>query len=189
MCGYTSLMPADDTPTVIHDPVINDAADRILGRIILRHGALTFALLVFAPFVMWFVNLPGTPLYADRRFLDTVSVFVILLPFFVGTNRLFAARLAIGRELAQAGRWREAVAALDPFAGMGQRFLDPTGEAHFWLARAYAGQGETAKAKGAGEFVRRYRPGVWAQKLEEPQEKTARAANRAGGKKQTRSRF
>lgn len=181
-------MPADDALPVISTPVINDEADRTLGRIILRHGALTFALLVLAPFVMWYVNLPGTPLYADRRFLDTVSVFVILLPFFVGTNRLFAARLRIGRDLAQAGRWREAVAALDPFAGPTQRFLDPTGEAHYWLARAYAGQGETAGADKAREFIRRHRPGIWAQKLEEPQEKTTRAANRRGGKKQTRSR-
>lgn len=177
-------MPAADLP-----PVINAEADRILGRIILRHGALTFALLVLAPFVMWYVNLPGTPLYADRRFLDTVSVFVILLPFFVGTNRLFAARLAIGRELAQAGRWREAVAALDPFAGMGQRFLDTSGEAHYWLTRAYAGLDETAKADKARQFVQRHRPGVWAQKLQEPQEKTTRTAKGRAVKKQTRSRF
>ena len=80
-------------------------------------------------------------------------------------NRLFAARLRLGRDLVQRRQWAAAIAALDPFAGPSQRFLDGTGEAHYLLARAYAGAGDAAKAARAREFLRRHRPGPWAKKL------------------------
>lgn len=146
------------------NPIITEEADRALGRIILRYGGLAFLLLLLATVGMAFVNIPQSRFYPIHRRLDTLSVLIILLPFFVGINRLFEARLRLGREFVQKGAWREAVAALDPFAGPGQRFLDRTGEAHFLLAQAYDGLGERARAEAARAFLRRHRPGAWAEK-------------------------
>lgn len=147
-------------------PVINQDADRVLGRIIIRYGLATMVLLVIMTVVMTLVNvyIPG-PLH---RFLDTVGLLLVMLPFFAGMNKLFAARLALGRELVTQKRWREAMAALDPFAGPTQRFLDKTGEAHYLLSLAYQGAGDTQRAAQARAFVRRHRAGPWAQRLDKP---------------------
>jgi len=154
-------------------PIINDAADRMLGRIIIRYGLLSLALLTLVSLVMIPVNAPFGELYRAHRvrdvvrilILDFLSTLVVLLPFFLGINRLFAARLRLGRDLVGRRRWREAVAALDPFAGPTQRFLDRTGEAHYWLALAYAGAGDQKKAEATRAFLLRHRPGAWAEKL------------------------
>ena len=154
---------------ITHDsaPVISAEADRVLGRIILRYGAVTFALLVAASFGMAFVNLdvPQNPLFRWHKPLDMVSILIVLIPFFLGMNKLFATRLRLGRDLVRRRQWAAAVAALDPFAGPSQRFLDATGEAHYMLALAYAGAGDAARAARAREFLRRHRPGPWADKL------------------------
>lgn len=149
-----------------NDPVINEDADRVLGRIIIRAGLATLVLLVIMTLVMTFVNVfvPG-PLH---RFLDTVGLLVVMLPFFAGMNKLFAARLVMGREFVAQKRWQEAVAALDPFAGATQRFLDKSGEAHYLLSLAYQGQGDSGRAESARAFVRRHRAGLWAQRLDKP---------------------
>lgn len=146
-----------------HAPVINEAADRALGRIIVRYGLATFALLIVMTVVMSVVNalVPGSL----HRFLDTVGLLVVMLPFFAGMNKLFAMRLQLGREFVQRKQWREAVAALDPFAGAGQRFLDKTGEAHYLLALAYQGTGDNIHAARARAFLARHRAGKWAQRL------------------------
>ncbi len=154
-------------------PIINDEADRMLGRIIIRYGLLSLALLTLVSLVMIPVNANFGELYRAHRLrdvartltLDFLSTLVVLLPFFLGINRLFAARLRLGRDLVAQRRWREAVAALDPFAGPTQRFLDRTGEAHSLLALAYAGAGDPSKAEAAHAFVLRHRPGAWADKL------------------------
>lgn len=154
-------------------PLINDEADRMLGRIIIRYGLLSLALLTLVSLVMIPLNAPFGELYRAHRFhdvarilaLDFLSTLIVLLPFFLGINRLFDARLRLGRDLVAQRRWREAVAALDPFAGPSQRFLDRTGEAHSLLALAYAGAGDPTKAEAARAFVLRHRPGAWAEKL------------------------
>lgn len=154
-------------------PIINDEADRLLGRIIIRYGLLSLALLTLVSLVMIPINAPFGELYRAHRVrevariltLDFLSTLVVLLPFFLGINRLFATRLRLGRDLTAQRRWREAVAALDPFAGPSQRFLDRTGEAHALLAQAYIGTGDAGKAEAARAFVLRHRPGVWADKL------------------------
>ena len=155
----TNTRPKDNAP------VISEEADRILGRIILRYGAVTFAILVAASFLMAFVNIPQSGVYRWHKPLDMLSILVVLIPFFLGMNKLFAARLAIGRDLVQRRQWSGAIAALDPFAGPSQRFLDSSGEAHYLLALAYAGAGDTARAARAREFLRRHRRGPWADKL------------------------
>lgn len=175
-------MPATD------DPIINDEADRLLGRIIIRHGLLCLALLTLVSLLMVPVNAHFGDFYRAHRLrdvvrvliLDFLSVLLVLVPFFLGINRLFAARLRLGRDLAGQRRWREAVAALDPFAGPSQRFLDQTGEAHYLLALAYAGAGDAQKAEAARAFVLRHRPGPWAKKLEEapPLSRAARQEKR-----------
>jgi hypothetical protein len=163
-------------------PVINEEADRVLGRIIVRYGFLTFGLLVIVTVGMSFVNalILGPSHKVFRQSIDALSILIVLTPFFLGVNRLFTARLRLGRELVAQRRWREAVAALDPFAGRGQRFLDSTGEAHALLAQAYAGQGNVARADAARAFVQRHRPGPWADAVATPkirQEKRSRTAN------------
>jgi hypothetical protein len=166
-------------------PVINDEADRVLGRIITRYGAATFALLILATFGMSVVNLdvPANHLYKYHKPLDLLSILVVLIPFFIGMNRLFAARLKMGREFVAARRWREAVAALDPFAGRGQRFLDGSGEAHYLLAQAYAGVGQTAKAEAIRAFVLKHRAGIWADKIKSaPPQAGTRPRRRADSK-------
>lgn len=165
-------------------PIINDQADRMLGRIIIRYGLLSLALLTLVSLVMIPVNAPFGELYRAQHvravfrilMLDFLSTLVVLLPFFLGINRLFATRLRLGRDLTAQRRWREAVAALDPFAGPTQRFLDRTGEAHALLAQAYVGVGDTQKAEATRAFVLRHRPGVWAD-----QARTARPAVPASG--------
>lgn len=156
--------PASRTQT----PVITEEADRRLGRIILRHGALTFALLLVITFVMAFVNIPQSRLYHIHRMLDTLSVLVVVIPFYLGINRLFAARLEIGRDLVAERQWTQAIAALEPFNSPSQRFLDGTGEAHYLIAQAYSALGKTAKATAARNFVLKHRRGVWADKLQPP---------------------
>lgn len=163
-------------------PIINDDADRLLGRIILRYGMATFALLVLATFGMSIVNIDvqQNHLFRYHKPLDILSILIVLIPFFIGINRLFAARLKMGREFIGQRRWREAMAALDPFAGIGQRFLDGSGEAHYMLAQAYAATGQSAKAEAMRAFVLRHRPGIWTDKINSaparPSVKSAKAA-------------
>lgn len=157
-------------------PLINEQADRQLGRLILRYGLLTLVVLTVVSLVMTPVNAPFGAFYRLHRWrdvvrvlaLDFLGVLVILIPFFLGISRVFAARLRLGREFVAQRRWGEAIAALDPFAGAGQRFLDGTGEAHALLAQAYAGAGDRVKADKARTFVLRHRRGPWADKLTAP---------------------
>ncbi len=151
--------------------VINPEADRRLGRIALTYGLIVFALLVLTTLLLPFINAASQPRTLGELIhkpklaaLNLGSILIVLIPFYFGIHRLFAARLEIGRERAQAHAWREAVAALEPFAAPMQRFLDGSGEAHFLLAQAYAGLGEKGKAEAARAFVRR-KKGVWAEKL------------------------
>ena len=151
--------------------VINREADRRLGRIAITYGLIVFALLVVTTLLLSFANagtqpktlgdLIHNPKLAGLNFL---SILVVIVPFYFGIHRLFAARLEIGRERVGARAWREAVAALEPFTAPMQRFLDGSGEAHYLLAQAYTGLGDKVKAESARAFVRR-KKGVWAEKL------------------------
>src|SRR5579883_2114790 len=86
------------------DHLIDEQTDRELSRIVIRH------------------------------LLDFVSILIVMSPFFLGTNRFFAARLRFGREFVEKREWHKAVASLEAFNHIGQRFLDPTGEAHYLLS-------------------------------------------------------
>jgi hypothetical protein len=143
-------------------PLINEEADSELGRIMVRYGLATIILAIAMTIPMAYLNTRRSVFFA---FLDGVSALVPLLPFFFGIKKMFVARLRIGRELLQARKWKQAVAALEPFAGVTQRFLDSTGEAHYLLASAYDGLGEREKALKARAFVLNHRPGPWAEKL------------------------
>lgn len=142
------------------DCIINEQADRELGRLIIKYGLLSAVLLVIIPLAMVPFNVQSSPFFGDRRFIDTVSTFVVLLPFFLGTSRVFAARLRIGRELIQRKQWNQAVAALEPFAKPTQRFMDTTGEAHKLLAVAYSKLGNSELADQALQFASAYRSGI-----------------------------
>ncbi len=151
--------------------VINPEADRRLGRIALTYGLIVFALLVVTTLLLSVFNAGSQPktlgdlIHSPKlAALNLLSILVVIVPFYFGIHRLFTARLEIGRERVGARAWREAVAALEPFAAPMQRFLDGSGEAHFLLAQAYAGLGEKGKAESARAFVRR-KKGVWAEKL------------------------
>ena len=149
---------------------INPDADRRLRRIAVFFGLLVVLLLVLTSFGLSWVNALYHPqtlkdlLTPKLIALNLFSILVVLVPFYAGIYRLYAARLEIGRERVEARAWGEAVAALEPFAAPMQRFLDGTGEAHYLLAQAYLGLGSKQKADTAQAFVRR-KKGVWAEKL------------------------
>lgn len=150
---------------------INPEADRRIGRIAITYGLLVFALLILTTLALSYANAASQPktladlIHSPKlAALNLGSILIVLVPFYFGIHRLFAARLEIGRERVGARAWREAAAALEPFAAPMQRFLDGSGEAHFLLAQAYAGMGEKGKAEAARAFVRR-KKSVWAEKL------------------------
>ena len=159
-------------PTVMPHPtqsaVINPEADRRLGRIALSYGAIVLTLLLATTFAMPYLNARFAVPIVWKAVLNGASLLIVLLPFYAGIYRLFAARLEIGRERVQARAWNEAAAALEPFNAPLQRFLDGSGEAHYLLALAYAGLGEKAKAEKMREFVRRKTGSPWAAKLQTP---------------------
>ena len=133
-------------------------------------GILVFALLVLTTFGLSWANARYHPqtlkdlLTPQLIALNLLSILIVLIPFYAGIHRLYAARLEIGRERVQARAWSEAVAALEPFDAPMQRFLDGTGEAHYLLAQAYAALGSKERAEKARAYVRR-KKGVWAEKL------------------------
>lgn len=145
--------------------VINADADRRLARISLLYTGISFVLLLalmfFVPDILAHHLLP-LPL---RFLLQWGSLLVVFVFFLVGTDRMNAARLDIGRERVQARVWSEAVAALHPFDSFVLRFWDRSGEAHFLLAQAYAGLGDKVRAEKARAFVRRKPGSPWAEKL------------------------
>jgi fumarate reductase subunit D len=149
---------------------INPDADRRLGRIGIFYGVLVFALLVLTTFGLSWANARYHPqtlkalLTPQLIVLNLLSILVVLIPFYAGIHRLYAARLEIGRERVAARAWGEAVAALEPFTAPMQRFLDGTGEAHYLLAQAYMGLGSKTQAETARAFVRR-KKSVWAEKM------------------------
>ena len=165
--------------------VINPEADRRLGRIAITYGLIVFALLVLTTLLLSVVNAASQPRTLGELIhkpklaaLNLGSILIVLIPFYFGIHRLFAARLEIGRERVGARAWREAVAALEPFAAPMQRFLDGSGEAHYLLAQAYTGMGEKGKAESARAFVRR-KKGAWADKLTPGRGQIAASKNRA----------
>ncbi|MCW3062188.1 MAG: hypothetical protein ABIY70_05685 [Capsulimonas sp.] len=164
-------MPAPTKPNTkrpADQPIINEQADRLLGRIILRYGIAVFALLFLTPLLMAQFNNEHSPYWKWHKVIDFVSMLPVFAFFFLGVSKLFGARLKMGRDFVERGAWREAVAALDPFEGATQRFLDSTGEAHYLLSKAYAGAGDKAKAERTRQFVLKNRPGPWADKLRDP---------------------
>ena len=185
MC-YHSLMPDPE-------PLINEDADRALGRILIRYGLWTLLALTLATVVMVPVNAPFGLYWRAGMWRDVfriavwdmASIFVVLLPFFRGTGRVFAERLRIGRVLVSERRWREAAAALEPFAAPGQRFLDTTGEAHALLAQSYAGSGEKAKAESVRLWLSRHRP-KWNGSVQENAPPTLNKGARRGARPRRR---
>jgi hypothetical protein len=146
--------------------IINEQADKQLFGIFKKFMGITLGLLIFLTAVMALANVPNFIFFHYHKSLDVLAVFIVLIPFYGGIHKLFATRLDIGRDLVEQGQWKQAVAALDPFAATGQRFLDNTGEAHYLLARAYLGVKEKEKAEAARQFVLKHRKGVWANELE-----------------------
>ena len=146
--------------------VINAEADKRLGRIALSFGVLVFALLVLTTFAVPYADYKFRLPLVPKAILNGLSLLVVLVPFYFGIYKLFQARLEIGRERVQARAWTEAVAALEPFSAPMQRFLDPSGEAHYLLGQAYAGAGDKARAEKVRAFVRRKTGSPWAEKLQ-----------------------
>lgn len=145
--------------------IINADADRQLARISLLYTGISFVLLLALMFLVPYI-IVRYPLPPPLRFLlQWGSLLVVFVFFLVGTDRMNAARLDIGRERVQARVWSEAVAALRPFDSLLTRFWDRSGEAHFLLAQAYAGLGDKVRAEKARAFVRRKPGSPWAEKL------------------------
>ena len=145
--------------------VINADADRRLARISMLYSGVSFVLLLALMFLIPYV-LVHYPLPPVFKFgLQWGTLLLVMVPFLLGLDRMNAARLDIGRERVQARAWSEAVAALRPFDSLLMRFWDRSGEAHYWLAQAYAGLGDKVRAEKARAFVRRKTQSPWAEKL------------------------
>ena len=159
-------MPSLQKSPVPRSYVINADADRRLARIAMINFGIFVVLLTAITVGMSVVNAStALPLW-PKRLLNGLSLLVVLVPFYFGIYKQFQTRLEIGRERAQARAWAEAVAALAPFDTPFQRFLDASGEAHYWLGQAYAGLGDKIRAEKARAFVRRKTGSPWAEKLQ-----------------------
>jgi hypothetical protein len=156
--------PKTEKPTA--EPIITPEADQELFRVMLIYFVITFVLLMVVSIGMAPINIPGNPFFPYHRFLDYASTLMIMIPFFLGTNKVSAIKLRWGRLLVNERRWKEAVAALDSFVRFGQQSFDTTGEAHYLLATAFARTGEPVKAERARAFVLKHRAsGPWAERL------------------------
>ena len=145
--------------------IINADADRRLTRMSLLYSGTSFVLLLALTFLIPYANARQHLPYLLKFLVNWGSLLIVLIPFFLGVDRMNAARLDIGRERVQARAWSEAVAALLPFDSLLQRFWDRSGEAHYWLGQAYAGLGDKARAEKARAFVRRKTGSPWAELL------------------------
>lgn len=151
-------------PPALRSYLINADADRRLTRLSLLYSGTSFALLLGLTFLIPYANARQHLPYLLKFLINWGSLLVVLIPFFLGIDRMNTARLDIGRERVQARAWSEAVAALQPFDSLLQRLWDRSGEAHYWLGQAYAGLGDKVRAEKARAFVRR-KDGPWAEKL------------------------
>ena len=158
-------MPTSPPTSASQTSVINPDADRRLGRIALSFGAVVFVLLILTTFAVPYADIRFHLPLLPKALLNGASMLVVLIPFYAGIIRLYAARLEIGRERVGVRAWPEAVAALEPFASPMQRFLDHTGEAHYLLGTSYAALGDKVRAEKARAFVRRKTGSPWAEKL------------------------
>ena len=158
-------MPAPPTKTSSQTPIINREADEYLGRIAKRILVQLCVMMIVCTGIMSYPNIPGSPTFKYRQIIDLLGSLLVVIPFFVGTSKLYAERLRIGRQLAEKGEHRQAIAALDPFEAPTQRFLDRSGEAHYLLAKSYAATGQKDRADRCREFVIKKRRGVWADRL------------------------
>jgi hypothetical protein len=148
------------------ESLISPEADRELLRIVVVFGGTFFVLALLLNAGMAWVNLPHTPLYGMRRFLDTISVLVFMTPFFLGINIMNKARLKYARKYVQEENWKAVYYSVEFFTHLGQKWLDSTGEAHYLLAIALDHQGQREAARKARLFITKHRPsGEWAAKL------------------------
>ena len=158
-------MPAPPTKTSSQTPIINRDADEYLGRIAKRTLVQLCVMMVVVTGIMAYPNAQGSPGFKYRQYIDLLGSLLVVIPFYMGTTKLYAERLRIGRELAEKGEHRQAISALEPFTAPGHRFLDRTGEGHFLLAKSYAATAQKDLADRCREFVIKKRPGVWADRL------------------------
>jgi hypothetical protein len=178
------------------DPLITPEADRELFKILIVFIGITIVLFLVTPFITLLANQPGKPLWPLHRIIDFISVIIILTPFLFGINKMSDTRMKFARKYAAEGNWRAVYGAVESFSQIGQRFLDSTGEAHYWLALAYENSGERTKAEKTRQFVIKHRgSSEWAQKLRDFEESRApkkisdiRAKREETGKKLTKTR-
>jgi hypothetical protein len=149
-----------------NQPLITKSADKALIRIMIASIGSSFVLLALFSVTVQFANQPRSFLFPVHRFLDVITTLLALLPFFIGINRMNAVRLQYARRFAEEGNWRGVYSSVESFSQLGQRWMDPTGEAHYLLSVAYERQGERAKAAKERTFVMKHRPNSdWAKKL------------------------
>lgn len=148
------------TPTLPEREIaLRELSRRTLGlwlSLFLRILALGILSAIFVAQVPW--------LRQNRALLDMLSGVLALWPFFTGIGRLHAARIALGRRYAEAERWDDALATLEPLAAPVGRFFDATGEGRYWLAVAYRKAGRDAEAQKIQERVAEIPGGEWAEK-------------------------
>jgi hypothetical protein len=159
----TPKQPKQRTPK---EPLITPEADRALLKIVVAYGGVFIICFILVPLVIPLFNIKTNPLFPIHRFLDTISTLVIMLPFFLGINKMNAERLKYARLYATEENWKAVYYAVESFNQLGQNWMDSTGEGHYWLTIAQEKLGEKAGAEKARKFVLVNRPnGEWAAKF------------------------
>lgn len=146
-------------------PIINEEADRILGRMTLQTMGVLFLAVIAMTVLGALTSEQHSRAYAYHRPIAFFTSLFMLVVFYWMNGRVYAKRLEIGRELAAKREYKQVIACLNPFDALGGRSLDGTGEAHYLLAQAYAGTGNKARGEKCRQFVLKYRKGPWAVKL------------------------
>jgi tetratricopeptide (TPR) repeat protein len=160
------------------DHLINAEADKVLGKIVIGHFIAFAVLLLATTYFMAYLNIPSSRFYSDRHFLDFLSILVVMTPFFLGTNKFFKTRLQYGRDYVEQKRWKEAVASLEAFNHIGQRFLDPSGEAHYLLSLALAKEGRQKDADKVKDYVLKSHPSSpWSERFRKSEQAKPKAAS------------
>jgi hypothetical protein len=153
------------------EPIITPEADHAIFGVMKKYGLVAFALVVMLPvlFGILYSRYPHSKIMGVSGPISWIAAMVWLIPWYIGQSKVSDMRIAYGRQYAGERRWREVVAALNPFSEWGQRTFDRTGEAHYLLSLGLDKLGRKEKAESMRQFVRKHRAGTqWAVKCGAP---------------------
>lgn len=150
-------------------PASIEEADKLLRKRVIGFTVLIGLLLILCTAGMGAIGLLHLRFWQIAA-LSVVLIGAIMAIFFTATGRTANMLISWGRNFNELGRWEDTEMILSTFNQFGQRFLDPTGEAHFLLMTAFAKRGKRESADKVRDFLAKHRAGtVWGQKAQEAQ--------------------